>query len=212
MASQAENIIRMGSMGYSYDRIQQELGVSKGTISYHLGKGQKEKTRNRQKKQRSGVGYKFDRFRRNYIKQSNEENSSKKIHINCNLKFKSFRLSGDIMKYKKIDQYKKFWPNYTEKNQSAQAINQNTNELDFDENGHPIIYPHIRCRYEDIIIDATSTLSHIDHIDGDKTNNALSNMAIVSGKSNMIKTNMSPEKLKNFCENFLKTYNKYNND
>jgi len=205
----AENIIRLGSMGYSYNRIQQELGVSKGTISYHLGKGQKEKVRNRTTKYRDEVGYKFARFRQNNRKKSKVKTGSKKTNMDCRIKFKGFRLSGGKMKYKAIDQYKKFWPDYTQKNQSAQAINQNTNKLDFDSNGKPIMYPFIRCKYTDLIINAISTLTHIDHIDGDRHNNTLSNMAIVSRESNQAKSNMSPEQHKEYCENYLKTYNKY---
>jgi 5-methylcytosine-specific restriction endonuclease McrA len=48
-----DQIIKLRSLGYSYARIQDELGCSKGTISYHCGDGQKEKCANRQLKNRS---------------------------------------------------------------------------------------------------------------------------------------------------------------
>jgi len=38
-----EQILKLREQGKSYREIQQELGCSKGTISYHLGEGQKEK-------------------------------------------------------------------------------------------------------------------------------------------------------------------------
>lgn len=47
-----EDIFKLYEQGKSYREIQAILGCSKGTISYHLGKGQKEKTANRRKQQR----------------------------------------------------------------------------------------------------------------------------------------------------------------
>jgi len=40
-----QKILELREKGFSYRQIQDELGCSRGTISYHLGKGQKEKTR-----------------------------------------------------------------------------------------------------------------------------------------------------------------------
>ncbi len=45
-----EHIIRLRNEGKSYLEIKNELGCSKGTISYHCGSGQKDKTRQRTKK------------------------------------------------------------------------------------------------------------------------------------------------------------------
>ena len=42
-----EKIISLRAKGKSYSEIQKELGCSKGTIAYHLGAGQKEKTLSR---------------------------------------------------------------------------------------------------------------------------------------------------------------------
>lgn len=50
-----EEIFRLKALGYSYKRIQEELGCSKGTISYHLGAGQKEKTKERKDIKRSAI-------------------------------------------------------------------------------------------------------------------------------------------------------------
>jgi transposase len=47
-----EMIFKLYDQGMSYSEIQKELGCAKSTISYHLGKGQKEKTMNRQKQSR----------------------------------------------------------------------------------------------------------------------------------------------------------------
>ena len=50
-----DEILRLRSEGRSYNEIQKELGCSKGTISYHLGVGQKDKTLNRQKDNRNNI-------------------------------------------------------------------------------------------------------------------------------------------------------------
>ena len=46
----SELIHQLREMGYSYRDIQRETGFSKGTISYHLGDGQKLKTKLRNQK------------------------------------------------------------------------------------------------------------------------------------------------------------------
>tara|TARA_Y100001938_G_C7868411_1_gene319075 strand:+ start:279 stop:494 length:216 start_codon:yes stop_codon:yes gene_type:complete len=45
-----EKIIELAKKGLSYRQIQEELGCSKSSIAYHLGKGQKEKAKLRSKK------------------------------------------------------------------------------------------------------------------------------------------------------------------
>jgi 5-methylcytosine-specific restriction endonuclease McrA len=44
-----EEILKLREEGKSYREIEKELGCSKGTISYHCGKGQKEKNQQRSK-------------------------------------------------------------------------------------------------------------------------------------------------------------------
>jgi transposase len=51
-----EQIIKLAKKGMSYRQIQKELGCSKSTIAYHLGKGQKEKAYLRMKKSGCSVG------------------------------------------------------------------------------------------------------------------------------------------------------------
>ena len=45
-----ERILELHLMGLSYRQIEEELGCSKSTISYHLGEGQKKKAYLRMKK------------------------------------------------------------------------------------------------------------------------------------------------------------------
>ena len=47
-----EQILELRAKGYSYNKIQKELGCSKSTISYYCGKGQKKKAYDRVIKQR----------------------------------------------------------------------------------------------------------------------------------------------------------------
>jgi len=50
-----EQILKLKSEGKSYGEIKKILKCSKGTISYHCGKGQKEKTKNRIRKRRKNI-------------------------------------------------------------------------------------------------------------------------------------------------------------
>ena len=47
-----EKIIALAEQGWTYNMIKRRLNCSKSTISYHLGEGQKEKSRARVRKQR----------------------------------------------------------------------------------------------------------------------------------------------------------------
>lgn len=44
-----EKILELRAKGYTYNQIVEELGCSKGTVAYHCGEGQKEKTQERNK-------------------------------------------------------------------------------------------------------------------------------------------------------------------
>lgn len=69
-----DQILKLRSEGKSYGEIQQILNCSKGTISYHCGDGQKEKTKIRYKNLRTddflkySIIDKIDRFRRSCLK------------------------------------------------------------------------------------------------------------------------------------------------
>jgi 5-methylcytosine-specific restriction endonuclease McrA len=47
-----DEILRLRKLGYTYPQIQTELQCSKGTISYHCGEGQKDKTAKRRSSHR----------------------------------------------------------------------------------------------------------------------------------------------------------------
>jgi len=50
-----DKILELKNQGYSYNQIKQALGCSKGTISYHIGVGQKEKTGQRRRDGRTKI-------------------------------------------------------------------------------------------------------------------------------------------------------------
>jgi len=62
MSKYAKDILKLHNEGKSYSEIQKILGCSKGTISYHLGSGQKEKTVGRNRDSRN----KISKFLQNY--------------------------------------------------------------------------------------------------------------------------------------------------
>lgn len=81
-------ILELRKKGYCYREIANELNCSKGTVAYHLGKNQREKTNNRTKKYRTAnpLIKKRDTFvyldhRRSYtgIKTNNDERTVRQI-------------------------------------------------------------------------------------------------------------------------------------
>ncbi len=68
-----EEILRLKKEGKSYGEIKKILNCSKGTISYHCGKGQKEKTKARIKKRRQNILlHKVENFKHKKIKNVKE--------------------------------------------------------------------------------------------------------------------------------------------
>ena len=58
-------IIALRNEGKTYDQIKEELGCSKGTIAYHVGVGQKEKTLQRQRSGREKIVEKIRQHKEN---------------------------------------------------------------------------------------------------------------------------------------------------
>jgi transposase len=89
--SHKNNIIKLRSQGKTYREIQKELGCSKGTISYHLGEGQKQKTRQRSQKRRTEM--------RQIIATIKEESGC----VDCKKKYPYFVLDFDHISGEKTD-------------------------------------------------------------------------------------------------------------
>ena len=86
-----EQILALHSQGKSYRQIQQELKCSKGTIAYHLGVGQKEKTLENVRKRRSTI--------RTYINNYKQERGC----MDCKEDYPYWMLEFDHLSYKKFN-------------------------------------------------------------------------------------------------------------
>lgn len=73
MENMKDRILALRGDGYSYNKIVEELGCSKGTVAYHCGDGQKQKYRDRQRKcrlqTRQSIRSKIDRFLRGKVRE-----------------------------------------------------------------------------------------------------------------------------------------------
>jgi 5-methylcytosine-specific restriction endonuclease McrA len=88
-------ILELRSQGRSYKYIKNALGCSKGTISFHCGVGQKEKSRARKNKRRKAnpLQFKIHRFCSTINKKINEHhNLSKQNEVNNEKIIKRLRI------------------------------------------------------------------------------------------------------------------------
>ena len=96
-----------------------------------------------------------------------------------------------IVKQPKIWKYwGKLFPGITSKTKEGevQAVNQWTGEKDYYENGEPIMYPCVRCKLTDKIINILGNDIHVDHADGNRMNNSIENFTIVKKWANQMKS------------------------
>ena len=214
-----DKVIVLRQQGKSYREIAKELNTSKGTISYHLGKGQKLKSFERHRKQSEGIQRKVLSFL--YIKRKKTAEIKPITRTDIRKKMRGFVYTKKG-KYAFRDTHLEveppvnrtwttlgtIWPGIKVKNRHFQAVNQWTKQPDF-ENEKPIMFPFVRCRLSGEIIDAELSDSSVDHIDGNRNNNRLDNFSFVSDKFNRMKSNFSHKLLYNMCRKFIKTYEKY---
>jgi len=190
-----EVIINLRNEGYSYSKIRKETGFSNGSISYHAGEGQKEKTIERAKKQKSG----FKRKVWNFIWGERRKTPKKPFvygTTEIRKKGREFfygdkrRKAGQNMKIKKPKiwiYFGKLFPGITSKEKEVQAVNQWTGELDYYDNGEPIMFPFVRDKLTGEIVNVKGNNIHVDHVDGDKTNNTIENFTLVKDWANQMK-------------------------
>ena len=77
-----EKIIQLYNEGKSYKKIQDILGCSKGTISYHCGIGQKEKAKNRLKSYKKTLAGILRRKKDNFsIANGRRQGVNKRVHL-----------------------------------------------------------------------------------------------------------------------------------
>jgi len=211
-----EKIIELLNKGYSYGQINKETGISKSSISYHAGAGQKEKSLEKQRRQNGG----FKRKVWGFIYTSRKPKKPF-VYKTTTLRKKGReffygdkrRKSGQNMKIKepKIWLYwGKLFPGITSKEEKVQAVNQWTGKKDYYENGEPIMYPYVRCKLTDEIVNVKGNNVHIDHADGDRTNNSIENFTIVKNWANQMKSEApSYDIMEEKMEIMLNTRRKY---
>lgn len=85
-----EKILKLREEGKTYKEIKEELNCSKGTIAYHCGEGQKEKTKERTRKSRKTI--------HGHLCAKLDRTLKRKIHYN--LKCRQYNLD-DTAFYKK---------------------------------------------------------------------------------------------------------------
>jgi len=213
----AERIKELRKKGYSYGQIKKETGYGKGSISYNLGEGQKEKNLERLRKQSGG----FKRKVWGFIYPSRKP---KKPFV---YKFSELRKKGReffygddrridlnsmIVKQPKVWQYfGKIFPGITSKEKNVQAVNQWTGKPDYYDDSRPIMYPYVRCKLTDEIINATRNDAEVDHADGDRRNNTIKNFTFVVKYANAAKAECtSYEEVDKKLSKIIATIRKYN--
>ena len=213
-----DKIIILRQQGKSYREIKEKLGISKGTVAYHLGEGQKLKSFERHKKQSEGIQRKVLSFLYPKRKKTAEVKPVTRTDIRKKMRgflyvkkgkyaFRDTHLEVEPPVNRTWATLGTIWPGITVKNRHFQAVNQWTKQFDF-ENGKPIMFPFVRCRLSGEIIDAELSNSSVDHIDGNRNNNRLDNFSFVSDKYNRMKSNFNHELLYKMCEKFIKIYRK----
>tara|TARA_R100001143_G_C3303313_1_gene106636 strand:+ start:42 stop:725 length:684 start_codon:yes stop_codon:yes gene_type:complete len=191
-----EKIKELRNKGYSYGQINKETGFSKSSISYHAGEGQKEKSLEKQKRQNGG----FKRKVWGFIYSSRKPKEpfvhtfthicKKGRHFFYGDTRKKNSRTNMIIKKPKIWQYfGKVFPGITSKSKhgEVQAVNQWTGKKDYHENGEPIMYPYVRCKLTDEIVDVEDSYIQVEHEDGNSRNNSVENFSFVTRPANAAK-------------------------
>ena len=181
-----EEILKLRSEGKTYNEITKMLGCSKGTISYHCGKGQKEKTQERQNRRRDNcITLKTDNFKYN-----------KRNIINNVKSIKNFK--GSVVDFQKRDNTKKWLSN-------KELETTFTWKDVIDKFGEDTV-----CYLSGEKINLLINTYNFDHIIPASKGglNTFDNLGILTEKVNKMKSDMTPDELIEMCVKIL-TYNGY---
>ena len=180
-----EKILQLRGAGYTYDQIVKELGCSKGTVSYHCGVGQKEKTLHRTRELRK----KYHPFKRKIEGFSTIFISNSKVSSKLSVqKLIQKKIYNFVAKDRKMKYHRYQSPEFTI-------------EDVLDKFGDT---PKCYLTGQHIDINKPSTY-HFDHIiprsrGGD---NSLDNLGICTKKANEAKGDMTPDEFLNLCKQVI---------
>ena len=196
-----ERIFILREEGSSYNKIAEELTCSKGTISYHLGVDQKNKTNVRS--QKTNWRKVWD-FAYNGKQRDSLIGYSKTTTTPLNKKGRNFlygkKKKGQYMEMKALLKNKntkifncldKIWPGINKDNQRLPAVDQWSGEPSYDDEGKILITPFVRCKLTNRILNAQDNFTEVDHIDGQRNNNDASNFSFVQRQANAIKQQLN---------------------
>jgi len=223
-----EKILELRSQNYTYREIQEAIpGLSKGSIAYHCGEGQKEKTREVNRKRQQGIcskvhGFIYDK-RNPYQPPVYKLGPIRKKARGFTYGSKAFqrkatyKVNKGMLKHpiQKVWAYiGKVFPGIKSEKEPIPAVNQWTGEPDF-EDGEQLVFPYMRCKLSGEVRNAKGSSVHADHIDGDRLNNHIDNFSFVSGTPNIMKGQMTYKQLyRMVCKikTNLEKYKKYWNN
>jgi 5-methylcytosine-specific restriction endonuclease McrA len=171
-----EQILKLREEGKTYNEIKKILGCSKGTISYHCGEGQKEKTRERvSKKRTNNILSKTDSFKYNKYNKVRRANVFKKTEYDNTKSTKKRTINKNIN-----EDYT--WKDVLEK---------------FGEN--------TKCYLSGVELNLYDTVAQFDHIIpvSKGGNNKLNNMGITHKIANMMKSDLTIDELLCWCSKIL---------
>jgi len=204
-----EKIKKLRKKGYSYRDIETTLQCSKGTIAYHLGRGQKQKLKDRDNNYKKLFPRKLTEFiycrtTRSAYKEVIPTKTSQFRKKCRGFQFNSILKKGEHFMEKPLTlmQYcQKVWPgirfkkNYMGKRKvvPARAVCQWTGKPEKDDMGRALMYPFFRCMLSGKIKNFEYNDASCDHINGNRLDNRIENFGLTDLTYNSMKSNRTPK-------------------
>jgi hypothetical protein len=212
-----ENVFRLRADGLSYRQIAEKIGCSKGSINYHLSEGAAEKIKSRlgRIEWRKVWRFCYETKKNDNTQPYNETLLRKKgrAFLYGRKDKNTYRRNRMGLKHKTTKIFQcldRIWPGIKREKEVHQAVNQWTGELDYYDDGTPIMTPYVRCKLTDEIINVKGSDVQIDHVNGDRTDNGIENFSAVKDWANAMKADAkSYDMLEKRLETVLKTIRKY---
>jgi hypothetical protein len=201
-----EQILVLRKDNLSYNKIAQKLKCSKGTINYHLTEGAAEKIKSREGRRewRKIWRYVYEKGKPKkpfvYKQTLLRKTGRAFLYGPTRSKIRRNRMGLKHKNTKLLDCLKLIWPaltkdGMTKENDAKQAVNQWTGELDYYDDGKPIMTPMVRCKLSDKVVDVKGNDIHTDHINGDRTDNGPKNFSLVQRDFNHMKSDAKSYKI-----------------